>query len=248
MATGRELISYLRTDILDDATVPYLWSDSELLRWLNYAEVQACRRSHLLVDGSTANDSGTAATASTAGQQTLCQISLVVGKAVYTLNSKILQVKRCQLSGMDYPLLGPLTYAEMDERYSGWIGTSGTVGTAGTSGYPFAFLNEPTGTITFIHAPGQTGTAYLLVSRLPLLSFTLTTSPEIPEKYHEGLLNWAAHLAYLKDDSDAFNADKAKYYEARFIEQFGPLPGAKDERMIRMLSMQGRMRPRQFGN
>lgn len=247
MATGSELITWLRTDILDDLEVPYLWSDATLLRYLNYAEVQACRRAHLLIDSSTTNDSGTAATASTAGQKALCQITLVAGQSVYSLNSKIIQVKRCQIIGMDYPLLGPLTHIELDERYSGWNGTSGTVGTAGTSGFPYAFMNEPTGSITFILAPGQSGTANLLVSRLPLLPFTSSSSPEIPDKYHEWLLNWAAHLAYLKDDSDTFNPEKAKYYEGKFIEQFGQLPSAKDERLIRTLSMQGRMRPRQFG-
>jgi hypothetical protein len=248
MSTGKELVDILRNDILDDIKVPYLWSSVELLRGLNYAEVQACRRAHLIIDGSTANDSGTAATAGTAGQKPLCQLSLIAGQSVYSLNPKILMVKRCQLSGMSFPLIGPLSLYEADEQFPAWMGTSGTVGTASSGGFPLAFMNEPTNTITFLLAPPEACTAFLMVSRLPLLPFTLETSPEIEEKYHEGLLNWAAHLAYMKNDSDTFNPQKAKYYEDIFTSQFGALPDAKSERLVRSMMMNSRMRPRRFGS
>lgn len=250
MAIGKELVQILRNDILDDVKLPYLWSDPELLRGLNYAEVQACRRAHLLIDGVTANDSGTAATASTAGQKPLCRLSLVAGQSVYNLSPKILMVKRCQIQGMSYPLTGPLTYAESDEMMSGWFGTSGTVCTAGSGGFPSSFINElGTGnTVTFLLAPVADGTAFLTVSRLPLVSFTLQTAPEIPESYHEGLLNWAAHLAYMKNDAEIFNPERAAYYEQIFTAQFGELPTAKSEQLRRIVQMSSRMRPRQFGS
>ena len=41
---AKDMIQFLREDILDDVNLPYLWPDTELLRYLNYAEVQACRR------------------------------------------------------------------------------------------------------------------------------------------------------------------------------------------------------------
>lgn len=245
---GKELVANLRNDILDDVKLPYLWSDPELLRYLNYAEVQACRRSDLIVDAVTANDSGTAATASTAGQRPLCTVTLTAGQAVYNLSPKVLKVKRCQIYGMEYPLQGPLTYYELDERSVGWIGTSGTVGTAASGGFPSSFLNEPGNTITFVLAPSATGTAILTVSRLPLLSFTLQTSPEIPEVYHVGLMDWAAHLAYSKNDAETYNPVRAKDYEDKFTRQFGVLPDAHSERMHKVIVQQARMRPRTFGS
>jgi len=250
MSIGSELVSILRTDILDDTKVPYLWSDAELLRGCNYGEVQACRRAHLIIDGSTPNDFGTSATAGssgTAGVRPLCQLSLTAGKSVYSLNPKILFVKRCQLSGMSYPLPGPLSLFEAEEQFAGWMGTSGTVGTASSGGTPLAFMNEPTNTITFLLAPVEACTAYLIVSRLPLFPFLLATSPEVEEKYHEGLMNWAAHLAYMKNDSDTFNPQKAKYYEDQFTAQFGALPDAKSERLVKSMMMNTRMRPVRFG-
>lgn len=245
---GQELITHMRESMLDDAAPPYLWSDTELLRYLNYAEVQACRRAHLIIDGTTANDNGTAATAGTAGQKPLCTLSILANQAVYLLSPKILQVKRCQLLSMTYPLEGPVQYPELDERMSGWKGTSGTVGTAGSGGSPACFLNEPGNTITFILAPSANDTAYLVVSRLPLTPFTLLTSPEIEEVYHHGLMNWACHLAFKKPDSEAQNLNLAKIYEDSFTDEFGPLPDAYHARIVKTLSQQQRMRPRTFGD
>jgi hypothetical protein len=245
--TGRELIAHLRESVLDDMSIPYLWPDTELLRFLNYAEVQACRRAHLIIDATTSNDSGTAATASTAGQKSLCVLSVLADQAVYQLSPKILQIKRCQLKSMTYPLRGPLTYPQVDEEFF-WWGTNGTVGTAGSGGYPSAFLNEPGNTITFLLSPSSDDTAYLVVSRLPLISFTMQTSPEIDEKYHIDLCDWAAKLAYSKPDADALNFVLAKQYEDSFTMKFGPLPDAYSDRMRKTIPMMGRMRDREFGS
>ena len=245
---GLEMITHMRESILDDATPPFLWQDPELMRALNYGEVQACRRAHLIIDGSTPNDNGTAGTAGTAGQQPLCTLPIIAGTATYTCSPKILQIRRCQLLSMAYPLEGPKTYAEMDDLISGWMGTGGTIGSAGESGTPYVFLNEPGNTITFIRAPSANDTAMLVVSRIPLTPFTLRTSPEIQEKYHEGIMDWAAHLAFMKPDSQTINLNLAQMYEAKFTRQFGPLPDAYSDRMRKTLSQKGRMRPREFGS
>lgn len=245
---GKDLVAAMRESILDDLEIPYLWKDTELLRFLNYAEVQACRRAHLIIDGDTANDSGTAATASTAGQKPLCTLAVIAGTSTYNLSRLILQIKRCQLSSLSLPLTGPLTYDDLDDRIPGWRGTGGIVGTSGSTGHPDAFLNEPGNTITFVRSPGANDTAYLVVSRLPLISFSYLTSPEIDERYHEGLMDWAAHLAYMKNDSDTQNLNLAAIHEKKFTTQFGLLPDAYSERMKKVISQKGRMRPRQFGS
>jgi hypothetical protein len=247
--TGRELIAHLRESVLDDISIPYLWPDAELLRFLNYAEVQACRRAHLIIDSTTANDSGTAGTASTMGVQALCRLTVIADQATYTLSNKVLQVRRCQLQSMAYALpKSPAHYAEMDELIPDWFGTSGTVSTAGPGGYPDLYLNEPGNTITFVRAPGSNDTAFLSISRLPLVTFGLLTSPEIDERYHINICDWAAHLAFMKPDSETINLQMAKYYEDRFTSVFGPLPDAYSERMRKTLNQQTRMRPRQFGD
>jgi hypothetical protein len=246
--TGQELITAMRESILDDNAPPYLWSDPEILRFFNYAEVQACRRAHLLIDWTTANDSGTAASASTMGQKPLCTVVLVADQGVYSISPKVLQVKRCQLIGMSYPLLGPASMSEVDDRMSGWWSTAGTTGTTGTGGNPTYCVNEPNDQLIFVQAPSVAGTAKLVVSRLPLISFTLRTSPEIPEEHHDGLMDWAAHLAFMKPDSETYNEKLADRYEKKFTARFGPLPDAYSQRMRKILSQKDRMRPRQFGD
>lgn len=247
--TGKELIAHLRESVLDDTKLPYLWLDTELIRLLNYAEVQACRRAHLIVDATTALDSGTAATASTAGQRPLCSIPIIANQAVYELSPKVLQVKRVQLQSMAYEIpCSPVRYPELNEIIPDWFGTAGTVSSSGSGGYPDRFLNEPGNTITFIKAPSANDTAFLIVVRIPLVSFDCETSPEIDEKYHIDLCDWAAHLAFLKPDSDTTNANLAKFYEDRFTAKFGPLPDAYSVRMRKVLAQRNRMRPRVFGS
>lgn len=250
---GKELVAYLRGSVLDDIAQPQLWSDSELIRLLNYAEVQACRRAHLIIDATTVTDMGTAATASTNGTagtngiKSLCWVPIVANQSTYSLSPKILQIKRCQLASMTYPLNGPVTYSELDDLYSGWFGTNGTVGTAGSGGVPYFYINEPNNTLTFVPAPSSSDVARLVVSRIPLWPFTLQTSPEIDEQYHIDLCDWAAHLAYLKPDSDTLNENLAKYYEDKFTMKFGTLPDAYIQKMRKVISQKQRMRPREFG-
>jgi hypothetical protein len=245
---GKDLVAFLRETRLNDISLPYAWSETELLRALNYAEAQACRRAHLLIDGLTTIDAGTSGTGGTAGAKPLCVLTLTAGQSMYYLSPKIIQVRRLQLDSMTYPLPGPVAYAELDSIYPGWQGTGGTCGTAGTGGVPSCWLNEPTNTITFILAPSASDTARLIVSRLPLMPFTLQTSPEIEERYHEGLLDWAAHLALMKPDSDTINLNLSELYEKKFIEQFGPLPDAYTEKIRKTVSQNQRMRARTFGS
>lgn len=251
---GREIVAHLRESILDDVWAPQLWSDAELLRFLNYAEVQACRRAHLIIDGTTATDKGTAATASTNGTagtngiRSLCWVPIVADQATYSLSPKILMIKRCQLASMSYPLQGPVTQSELDELYPNWFGTNGTVGTAGSGGVPICFTNEPNNSLTFILAPSSNDIARLVVSRIPLWPFTLDTSPEIDEQYHVDICDWAAHLAYSKPDSETLNFNLAKIYEDRFTAKFGSLPDAYVQKTRRIVSQKQRMRPREFGS
>lgn len=246
---GKEIIAHMRESMLDDNKIPYLWPDTELLRLCNYGEVQACRRAHLIVDATTATDSGTAGTASTMGARPLCVLPIIANQAVYELSPKILQVKRLQFQSMTYALpISPVRYPELDEIMPDWFGTAGTVSSSGSGGYPDCFLNEPGNTITFLRAPSANDTAFLTVVRIPLVSFDCNTSPEIDEKYHIDICDWAAHLAYMKPDSETLNMNLAKFYENRFTEKFGPLPDAYSVRMRKTLAMRNRMRARVFGS
>ena len=250
---GLELVTHLRESILDDYVEPYLWSTTELLRFINAAEAQVTRRAYVLIDGVNAQDQGTSGTAGTAGGGVadLCTLTITPNVGTYTLSRLVLRVKRVKLATMTDPLIH-VTMDELDSTLSDWQAASGTAGTAGTAGgdsavYPSYFISELGNSLTLVRTPTINDTASLVVARLPLMQFGLTGTPEIHEKYHLDMLDWAAHLAYMKNDSDTMNINLAAYYEKSFTDRFGPLPDAYTDRMRRETPVNRQiMRPRSF--
>jgi len=244
---GQDLVDELRESYLDDKQIPYRWQDLELLKNCIRAEVQACRRAYLIIDKTTVADG----TDGTSGDP-ICQLTVVPNQAAYTLSKKVLQVERVKLDGMSTPLR-PRTRDELDALTYQWDVTLGTSGTFGTAGgdivvWPQWFIHEANKELVLVKTPTVNSVARLVVSRLPLQEFTLKTEPEIEEQHHDGLLLWAAHLAFLKPDSDTQNIDLAAVYDKAFTDRFGPMPDAYSEKMRKMLPRQQRMRPRPFGS
>ena len=224
MATTLELITWLR-EMLDDEVNPYLWSNSYLLRALNQAEIQACRRAYAIIDKDTAS---------------VCCITLSASVATFALHSKILTVRRVQIGSADYPLT-QITKVQLDEQYPGWWSVYGV---------PEHYLIDTTdNTITVYPYPQSVDVASMVVARLPLKSMTLAGSsvPEVPDMYHQELLIWGRREAYLKPDSDTFDPERARAAEEEFTAKFGPLPSARDERLRKSRPLEMRVRPREFG-
>jgi hypothetical protein len=99
------------------------------------------------------------------------------------------------------------------------------------------------------------------VSRYPINTLTLNstagtgtaglgiTYPESPAQYHIKMLSWAAHLAFLKNDSETFNLAKAEKFERDFDRDFGKALSAKVKTFLRSNNLNSaRMRPRQLGS
>ena len=100
--TLEELICACRTDRLDDTVETYHWSKAELTRFLNDAQDEACRRARLLTDSSTPE---------------ICRIAVIAGTALYTLDPRIIFVRRAKLALRSKPL-GFASYLDLDERIS----------------------------------------------------------------------------------------------------------------------------------
>ena len=231
------LVKTLRIQYLDDVAEPYLWSDEELVFDIREAQDEACRRAHLIIEKD---------------DPSVCQVAIQVGISDYILHDKVLLVKRAYFgTSFDhcYPL-AQTTRSRMDQNHPGWNGRKGQVG---------AYICEDNNEIAFVPASIEAGTAFLQVSRLPLNELSLHSSqtgtagygityPEIPGRYHEKMLYWAAHLAFLKNDSETFNLEKANLYEAQFDRHFGKAISARTERFMRSNNLDSaRMRPRLFG-
>jgi hypothetical protein len=218
-----ELIDAVRS-VLGDESPPYKWQDSALMRYLNEAEEQICRRAYLLIDETTTS---------------ICQFSVSVSVASYRYHSKILQIKRVVTASSTIPL-NQYTRAELDAEDTGWISQIGT---------PTKYVAENIGELILVPIPQSVTTATLQVARLPLNSFSAasTQSPEVDDGYHNDLIDWALHRAYERRDTDTQNMQLSQYYEGRFTVRFGALPTAKSERARKSIPSNMSVKAREFG-
>jgi hypothetical protein len=242
--TVNELITALREDFLDDLKVPYGWSNQFCLRVINEAERQICRRAYPIHDKTTVNDGSTSVLP-------LCSLSVKLGVSSYTLSKKIIKIDSIQLALSTVPLI-QTTRVEMENWITNWGALTGTpeyfifeetVGSAGTSGaYGW--------TLRLIPIPVVDDTATIQCWRFPLVDMNLTSktsAPEIDSTYHYDMLEWAAHLAFRKPDSDTINLPLSGMYAQSFTAKFGPLPSVKQEVRRRSIPTNMSIRPRAFG-
>ena len=67
----------------------------------------------------------------------------------------------------------------------------------------------------------------------PLSADLDTAKPEIQERFHERLMDWVLHRAYLKQDAEVFDPNKAAQSLALLVQAFGERPDANVQRKHR---------------
>lgn len=205
--TLSDLIAAFRTEA-DDATVPYLWSDTEVASYFADAENEACIRAGLLVDESTPS---------------VARLAINSSTEWLTLSPLVLQVAQAWLAGDS--ALTRVSLEQM-ERYPSWGDQRSRPCCYAVSGDKLRLYPLPT----------DLGVLVLRVSRLPLnplSALNLQAEPEIPDSEHMRLLDWALFRAFSKRDADAFDARRVLDYGGRFEGYFGPRPSAHARRQYR---------------
>lgn len=193
---------------LDDQAAPFLWSDPELTGYINEAENEAAERARLLHDETSA----------------MTRVDVVAGTAQYKLDGKVVGLDRVVLDSTGLPL-ARTTREEMDDCMPGWESHEGTP----------RFFIEREGYLRLVPKPMAADTLSLALWRLPLEPLEGTDDePEIAERHHARMLDWAYHLAYLKRDADTFDEQKAASFAARFTDSFGIRPDANVQRKQRL--------------
>ena len=189
MDTG-ELLTLLRQE-LADTVEPYLWSDEELLTYLNDAQTMLARKTDGIPDAST---------------PVVTQLAITPGVEWYPLHAKVLKVRTAaRLSdGGRLEVLTPETAERNGVRFNG---TQGPVRVA-VQGFEDRKLRV-------WPIPSVADTLSLAVFRTPLKSL-LDADPEVAEHHHIHLLLWARSRAYLKQDAETFDKGRADDFEARF--------------------------------
>lgn len=194
--------------------MPPFWSDDEIVGYLNEAVQEACERAKLIEDRSSSD---------------VCTLQLQPGTGIYALHSSVLQVKRLTLDGH---LLHETSVEELDCEDAGWEHRSGK---------PRCYVFDPASgaqppRLRFVAIPTMVGNVAMTVYRgalEPLRSTLLTRIPEVPTRFHERLMDWMYHRAYMKQDAEVFNPQKSADSLALFVQAFGQRPDANVQRKQR---------------
>jgi len=201
----------LARGLLDDNQTPYLWSDAELTAYLNKSINELCEEAELLKDSTTT---------------AICQIAIVAGKSIYSLDERVLKIKRARLVIYD-TWITRRTTEFMDRYYRSWDSVLTSPGT------PAAFIEDQnTGKITIYPVPDADDTLKMTVVRLPLVQMsttTLTASPEVHMKYHFDLLDGILWRAYSKQDAETYDPKKANTHRALWMTK-------KNEIMLKIIN------------
>lgn len=217
-----QLLVQLRTDIGDlvgtsvqgQTPTDTLWTDTQLVNYLNWALNRFASRTGMLRDA----------------VSSVTNIPLVAGQLEYPLDPTILKVMSAKLNGATMSSW-ELSYVEIDpganpdfstidlmqpfeyQYPKGWAVDYSKdtiyIWPAYSGYWPF---NQPNGQ----PFPAQVN---LRVVRIPLRQLNpllLTQSPEIPIQYHMDLIAGAAYRALSVADTDAYSPESAATFKAMF--------------------------------
>lgn len=205
----RELIDRARSETRDTANPP-LWSDDEWRDYLNEAADEAAIRAKLIEDDQ-------------------IEIDITAGESYAEYPEYAWAVQRVYLGGRRLALIDR-EMLDADEG-DGW---------EDRTGQPWACY-EVGGRLRLFPTPDADGVARVVAFCTPKTPMVADTDEPagLRKRLHTQLLDWALHLAYLKKDSDTFNADLSARHGNEFEKTFGPRP---DERAMRQKRINVRRR------
>jgi hypothetical protein len=212
-----EMLDELRAAMLRDISLPPLWSDEILLRYIKDAERRFARHTLCLRDSTT---------------ESITQVILETGVKSYVLDPSVLSVlsARYDTDKSDLARSGHAVVAERIDTSSDI--NSWYVSQVEDTGRPNAYYTDETlvnggsARVTLLVYPTPTTAengklVYLRVIRLPKTVYSLDTldaESEIPEDYQLDCLDWAAYRALRNNDADAGENTKAEVFKDSFGE------------------------------
>lgn len=204
--TFKELLQAAREELSDtvgSSETDFALTKSRALRYFNEAQTEACRRSRLLIDADTTE---------------ICSITVEAGEAVYGLDERIVKILSARLSGRSTPL-GRMFRSDMQP---GWQDHVGSV---------TGWINDyATGKIRLYRVPEAAGVISLEVQRTQLADMAKDTDrPEIPSRYHYGLVHYVVGRMRGADDTEMYDPRKSALAMAEFDKEFGVKRSAQNE-------------------
>jgi hypothetical protein len=185
----------LRCATLRDTALPRLWSDTELVRYLNQAQIEFAVRTHELVDDTTTS---------------ACKITTISGQAVYPLHKSVVIVAEAGVVTRDSATQEETGYTPLHDR------TRGQLPRAHIKGCPARYTAQVrTSSIRFSPIPDAAYDIELVVARKPLYAMDKGNDvPEISEEYHLALVDFAAFRALTNNNPEGANMASATDFKA----------------------------------
>jgi hypothetical protein len=187
--------------------------------------------------------------------RTATRLPLRAGVHTYRLHPKTLMVYRARPESLTYPLRQRtlegldadilVVDTDLDDMVDSFYYESWEE----LTNYLFSYI-EDSGKIRIVSPPIVDDILWMFISRLPKKTYTINDfdlTPEIPEPYHMGLVDWILHRAYMKQDGETQDLTKAKSFEASFESRFGKRPSAIQEMNRKLYPRNTSFRPRSFG-
>jgi hypothetical protein len=187
-----DLLNLFRLEMADTEK-PYLWSDDEVISYEDDAQKMFCRKTDGISDNSTPE---------------VVQIAAVLDTDRVDLHPSILRIRSALRTDTGRPI-DILNPEDMPSKNMFFDGRGGPVRVLviGAEAHKARVWPKSSETVTI----------ELTVFRLPLRPINDCGQPfEIDEEHHRHLMLWVKHLAYSKQDSEAYDKTKAIEFEGRF--------------------------------
>lgn len=200
--TSDELYTLFRDDVVDNIQ-PYLWSDAEIYAYMNDAYFMFVRMTGGI------SDYTSAATQVTAAQ----------GVRTATADPSILFFRTASLLP-DYEQIRIINAQNLEtlteEDYGVLRNLSST-----TQGKPrYMVIGREPGLIEWYNIPDANYTVQLMIERLPteVIEGANQEFAGVDAHHHFHFLKWMRHLAYRKQDTDAFDMARSDYERNEFVQ------------------------------
>jgi hypothetical protein len=183
-----ELMGHLRCNILRDESSPYLWSDNELLRYLNEAQSIFARRTHSITDD----------------YSDFTTFETVAGQQSYALDERIVFV--AEMGVVTTNDNDELSYCDLPDRTRTQLRNSYIKGKPQLHN-----LQVASHKVRFYPVPDDVYTIVMMVARKPLNKLaSVKDVPEINEDYHLALCDYAAAKSLANNDPEKANMAASK--------------------------------------
>jgi hypothetical protein len=198
---SHELLGTFRCDAVDDVE-PYLWSNSEVYRYINDAYFMFVRLTGGIPDGSSS----------------VTQLTATADVPTTAIDPSVMRIRTAKNVTDNRPIKVINVQDEEDlvsDDYGYALSASDASGPI-----RYMIIGEEEDYVRWVNVPVVDTEVRLVVERLPLIPITRARQlfSGVREEHHYHLLKWVRHLAYRKQDADTFNLVKSDQERKDFLD------------------------------